>query len=127
MAKLVDLKNYMKFPLQFDGNGAITSGRNDHIREQIEQVIFTLPGERVFRPEFGAGARALIFEPNQSALKKITEKRLHSSLTQALQGEVDPKSLEVSVETEEEKLIVTISYTLATIGQEESHSFELGV
>ncbi len=35
-----------------------------HIREQIEQVLFTDPGDRVFRPEFGAGVRRLVFEPN---------------------------------------------------------------
>ncbi len=35
-----------------------------HIREQIEQVLFTDPGERVFRPELGAGMRQLVFEPN---------------------------------------------------------------
>ena len=35
-----------------------------HIREQIEQVLFTDPGERVFRPEFGAGVRRLVFEPS---------------------------------------------------------------
>jgi len=96
------------------------------VRDQIEQVLFTQPGERVFRPQFGAGVRALIFEPNARALWEITKKRLIASLAEALQGEVDPKTLEVIVEGEEEELKIVIRYTLATIGFTEEQSFTLG-
>ena len=94
--------NYMKFPFSIGKNGAKTSSRSEHVREQIEQVLFTNPRERVFRPEFGAGVRRLVFEPNASALRMITEKRLRASLTEALMGEVDPKTLDVEVEGKDE-------------------------
>ena len=117
---------YMSFPLRIGASGADTSNRNAHVREQIEQVLFTNPGERAFRPEFGVGIRALIFEPNNAVLWEITRKRLLASLAEALRGEVDPKTLEVSVEGEDEKLIVVISYTLAAIGHSERQEFLVG-
>jgi phage baseplate assembly protein W len=117
---------YLSFPFSIASDGARTSERKSHVREQIEQVLFTNPEERVFRPEFGAGVRSLIFEPNASPLWKITCKRLTASLAEALQGEVDPKTLEVEVRGEGEKLLVVISYALATIDHAEQHEFMVG-
>ena len=124
MPRLID-PAYLSFPLRIGARGASTSARREHVRQQIEQVLFTDPGERVFRPEFGAGIRALIFEPNDSVLADILRKRLTDTLTDALKGEVDPKALQVDVRAEEEKLFVVISYALATIGQSESYKIPL--
>ena len=121
MPKLND-PGYLKFPFRVGPAGPDTSDRAEHVREQIEQVLFTDPGERVFRPEFGVGLRALVFEPNGSALREVTRKRLLSSLAVALQGEVDPKTLEVEVVSEDEKLFVRIAYALAAIGHSETHT-----
>jgi hypothetical protein len=117
---------YLAFPLRIDSGGPRTAGRAEHIRGQIEQVLFTLPGERVFRPDFGAGVRALVFEPNSAATRQVTRQRLLASLAEALQGEVDPKSIEVEVEGEDSRLEITVSYVLAAIGQQEKHRFTLG-
>ncbi len=120
--------NYMGFPLRIGPDGALTSKRKEHVKQQIEQVLFTSPGERVFLPEFGAGVRNLLFEPNASPLWEVTKKRLLASLAEALRGEVDPKTLDVEVcrkeekLCKEEKLFITISYTLAAIGHKESHT-----
>ena len=86
MPRLID-PAYLSFPLRIGARGAATSARRDHVRQQIEQVLFTDPGERVYRPEFGAGIRALIFEPNGSVLADILRKRLTDSLADALQGD----------------------------------------
>jgi Bacteriophage baseplate protein W len=80
----------------------------------------------VFRPEFGAGVKALVFEPNDTPLWQITKRRLLASLADALQGEVDPKSIEVDVSGEEATLTIAIAYTLAAIGQRDSQVFTLG-
>ena len=120
MPRLSD-PGYLSFPFRIGSGGGRTSGRALHVREQIEQVLYTNPGERVFRPEFGVGVRSLVFEPNGSPLWEITRKRLLASLADALQGEVDPRTLGVDVYGEEEKLYVVISYTLAAIGHTESH------
>jgi uncharacterized protein len=120
-------REYMRFPFALDAHGAVRSTRSEHVREQIEQVLFTLHGERWYRPEFGVGVRALVFEPNNEALAQLTKKRLLASLAQALSGEVDPKNLGVEVERAEEKLLVTITYTLAALNHSERQQFLVGV
>ena len=117
---------YLKFPFSVGDDGPKTSSRSEHVREQIEQVLFTSPKERVFRPEFGVGVRRLVFEPNNAALRNTTLKRLNASLAEALHGEVDPRTLEIDASNEDEKLIIHISYVLASINRQESHTFTLG-
>ncbi len=117
---------YLKFPFSVGDDGVKTSSRSEHVREQIEQVLFTSPKERVFRPEFGVGVRRLVFEPNNVTLRNTTVKQLNASLAEALHGEVDPRTLEIGVSNEGEKLIIHISYVLAVINRQESHTFTLG-
>ncbi len=117
---------YLSFPFRMGENGGELSARAAHIREQIEQVIFTSPGERVFRPEFGFGARQHVFENNAIPLWETIRTRLHSSLAEALAGEVDPKTLRIEVGAppgQEEQLLVSISYELAALQKEEHHEF----
>ncbi len=128
MSERLPTGSYLSFPFRMKSDGGATSGRAAHVREQIEQVLFTDPGERVFRPEFGAGVRRLVFEPNSTALWEVVRKRLQASLNVALQGEVDPKTLEIEVSADEdnpERLLIEVSYVLATIRHRESHNFTL--
>ncbi len=126
--------SYLKFPFRVDASGTQTSGRSQHVREQIEQVLFTNQFERVFRPEFGAGIRQAIFEPNKPALWELLKKRLNSSLLEILQGEVDPRTLQIEIEGVDtltgmstEKITVLIRYELAAIGQEEEHMIPVNI
>ncbi len=122
MAGLIN-PDYMRFPFEIGSDGCVVSQRNQHIRQQIEQVLFTHPGERLFRPDFGAGVRSMLFEPNNNILWEMTKKRLIAALSEALKGEVDPGTLVVDVDGDEEKLVVIISYTLATINRNERQEF----
>jgi len=125
MPGLIESK-YLKFPFSMGQNGPKTSTRSKHVSEQIEQVLFTSPKERVFRPEFGIGVRRLVFEPNNTALRNTTVKRLNASLAEALHGEVDPRTLEIEVSNEDAKLNIQISYILAAINKKESFTFVAG-
>jgi hypothetical protein len=119
---------YMAFPFRLSATGAENVARMDHIRHQVEQVLFTSPGERVFRPEFGFGARRHVFEPNAAPLWELARNRLFGSLAEALSGEVDPKTLKVDVGPgpgQPEVLLVEITYTIAALQKEERHSFQL--
>ena len=58
--------------------------RGDHIRDLIEQVLFTSPGERVMRPDFGSGLLALVFEPNSTTLAATTQFLVQGALQQHL-------------------------------------------
>ncbi len=115
-------QTYMRYPFEIEAAGAATSGRAAHVREQIAQVLLTVPGERVFRPDFGAGVRRLVFEPNDDALVALTEKRLRSSLDDTVRGEVDPKTLAIAVSRTDDApatLSITISYQLTALGQDD--------
>lgn len=127
MPRLTD-PTYLSFPFEVDAGGPKTVRRREHVREQIEQVLFTVPGERVFRHEFGAGVKRLVFEPYTDALREITHKRLSAALTDVLRGEVDPKTLQIEVAPapgagavlSEQHLVITVSYRLATINSSET-------
>lgn len=114
---------YLKFPFSVGSDGPKNSSRSEHVYQQIEQVLFTSPKERVFRPEFGVGIRRLVFEPNNAVLWNITQKQLSTSLADALHGEVDPRTLNIDIKSEAGKLIILISYRLAAINKQESQSF----
>lgn len=119
---------YMAFPFVMTRGGPATSNRMEHIREQVMQVIFTSPGERVFRPDFAFGARRHVFEPNAPALHELVQTRLYGALAEALAGEVDPKTLKVEVGAPAdapERMVVRISYVIAALQKEESHAFTL--
>lgn len=118
-------RDYMRFPFRVGAEGAQTSSRHQHVREQIEQILFTNPGERWYRPDFGIGARALVFEPNSSPLWELVKKRLLATLAEALKGEVLPESLAVEVTGENEKLMILISYQMAALQHSEKLQFVL--
>lgn len=116
-------QSFMKFPFQIGAQGAITSDRAEHVREQIQQVLLTVAGERVFRPQFGAGVRRLVFEPNNAALASVTDKRLRASLNDVLLGEVDPKSLQIAVDRptdRPETFVITLKYQLSAVGESDA-------
>jgi phage baseplate assembly protein W len=117
---------FLGFPLRIGAGGPRVSGRIEHVRELIEQLLLTSPGERVMRPDFGVGVRALVFEPESSALREVASKRIRAALADLLEGEVDPRSLEVQIVPDQEQLTITISYALATIGRREQHTVALG-
>lgn len=126
MTSLIDPK-YMSFPFRLGAHGAETSRRREHVRQQIEQVLFTDPGERIFRSDFGAGVRRLVFEANGTVLWDLTKQRLLASLSEVLQGEVDPSSIHIEVgnQGDEDTLYIRIAYRLATINREEEQVFAL--
>ena len=120
--------SYMAFPFRMGAAGAETVTRFDHIRDQVMQVLFTSPGERVFRPEFGFGARRHVFEPNAAALWEYTQNRLYGALAEALTGEVDPRTIQVTVGPgpgAPEVLLVRIRYVIAALQKEEIHEIEV--
>jgi phage baseplate assembly protein W len=99
------------FPYHFDQRGrTATTGRDDYIRDLIEQVLFTSPGERVMRPDFGSGVLSLIFELNSTTLAATTQVIVQGALQQYLSGLIAVQGVEVtSVEGE---LHVDVRYTV---------------
>jgi len=126
---MLNQQDYLQFPLHIGGEGGVNSDRIAHVREQIEQVLFTHPGERWYRPDFGAGVSALVFEINNPALWEVAKKCLVASLSETLAGEVDPKSLQVDVAEDEsnaEQLVIVVRYNLAALNHSETQRFLVG-
>lgn len=99
------------YPYNFSGQGRTASADyTSHIRDLIEQVIFTSPGERVNRPTFGSGVLQMVFEPNSVELVGTTQFLVQSSLQEWL-GDLIQVSA-VDVEADEERLNVTVSYVI---------------
>ncbi|HEY1770181.1 MAG TPA: GPW/gp25 family protein [Chthoniobacterales bacterium] len=98
------------FPFHFDTRGRTAAPNNDddHIRDLIEQVLFTAPGERVNRPDFGSGLLNLAFAPNSDQLAATTQYLVQGSLQQFLGDLIQVNAVEV--ENEDSTLRVTVSY-----------------
>ena len=60
------------------------TGPDDHLRDLIEQVLFTSPGERVMRPDFGSGLLGLVFEPGGTELAATTQHLVQGALQREL-------------------------------------------
>ena len=119
-------QTFTAFPFRIGQGGVHQTSRLGHIRDSVEQVLFTSPGERVFRPEWGFGARQFVFEPNQVAIWETVQNRLTAALAETLAGEIDPKTLRVKVGADPDegaKLLVEITYTVAAVHKEETHAF----
>lgn len=102
---------WVDFPFRIDGRGrTATTDEGDHIRDLVEQVLFTTPGERVNRPTFGCGLLQLVFEPNSEPLALAVQATVQASLQHWL-GELIVVE-QVKVETQDSLLRVTVGYTI---------------
>jgi phage baseplate assembly protein W len=106
------------------GRTASTDG-DDHVRDMIEQVLFTTPFERVNRPTFGSGLLQLVFAPNSDALVAATQLTVQGNLQQWL-GDVI-QVLDVIVESEDATMRVTVTYTIRRTQQVHTARFEKGI
>jgi phage baseplate assembly protein W len=87
------------FPFHFDGRGRTASTTDDdHIRDMIEQFLFTNPGERVNRPDFGAGLLRLIFAPNSPELAAALRVTIQAGLQRWLNDLIEVRKLECTSE-----------------------------
>ena len=99
------------YPYHFDGRGRTAQTTADeHIRDLIEQVLFTTPGERVNRPTFGSGVLQLVFAPNNDALAAATQVTIQGALQQWL-GELILVEA-VNVENDDATLRVQVRYVV---------------
>ncbi len=101
---------FLDFPFHVDGRGrSAETAEDDHIRDMIYQVLFTNPGERVNRPDFGCGIKQLVFMPSSDALATATQFLVQGSLQRWLDSVIQVESVEV--EAVESELRVTVIYS----------------
>lgn len=111
------------FPFKFNtlGRTAATTD-NDHIRDMIEQLLFTNPGERVNRLEFGSGLMQLVYAPNSSELAATLQFTMQAALQTWLGDVIDVQDLDVT--SEDAQLRVTVSYRIRRTGEDLIEQFE---
>jgi phage baseplate assembly protein W len=111
------------FPFHFDSRGrtALTDV-DDHIRDMIEQFLFTSPGERVNRPDFGSGLLAMVFEPNSPELAAALQHTIQAGLQRWLGDLIEVRDLQVT--SEDATLRVSIQYVVRRSGESRTETFE---
>ena len=88
---------HIDYPFRVDGRGRTADTTDDdYLRDLVEQVLFTAPGERVNRPSFGSGVLRLVFEPNSDELATATEFLVQSALQQWLGDVIEVQAVEVT-------------------------------
>ena len=110
------------YPFRIDGRGRVAAAdEEEHVRQMIEQLLFTAPGERVNRPDFGTGVMQLVFAPNSQELAAATEFTVQGALQQWLGDRVQVEA--VQVESEDATLRITVQYILRRTQQRSSAQF----
>lgn len=113
------------YPFHFDDRGRTARADDEkHIRDLIEQVLFTSPGERVNRPTFGSGLMQLVFAPINDELAAATQFLVQGALQQWLGDLIQVE--EVKVESEESTLQVTVKYMVRRSQQRHIAQFSRG-
>jgi phage baseplate assembly protein W len=123
MSALISNRSYLDDPFHLDTRGrSAETPPDDHVRDLIFQVLFTSPGERVNRPEFGCGLKQLVFMPNSDALATATQQLVQGSLHRWLEEVISVESVEVS--TVESSLVVRVVYTRRDTGERRADVFD---
>jgi phage baseplate assembly protein W len=121
------MTQYNYYPFKIDGRGrtAAAAARDEHIKQLIEQVLFTALGERVNRPTFGSGVNQLVFAPNSSELASATQFLVQGALQQWLKDVIHVES--VTAKNYESTLTVVVHYIVKRSQESRSVEFVMRV
>ena len=112
-------------PFHFDARGhTADTGDDDHVRDLIEQVLFTSPGERVNRASFGSGLLQLPFSPNGDQVATTVQMLVQGSLQQWLGDRIVVEA--VQVDAVDATLTVAVQYSTRRDGQRRVAQFRHG-
>jgi phage baseplate assembly protein W len=118
-----DAPLFVDFPFHIDWTGrAATTSREKHVRNLLEQLLFTSPGERINRPFFGCGLDQALFRPNSEILAETARVTTEASIQQWLGHLIQLESLNITAS--ENVLTVQVSYHLLDDGERNTTTFE---
>lgn len=114
-------------PFRLDARGRTAAAADDgtHLRDLLELLLFTSPGERVNRPDFGGGVRPLVFDPNSAELAAALRFNLQANLQRWLGDALDVR--ELTVTNDDAALRVDISYLVRRTGEVRTDQFDRAV
>lgn len=103
------------FAYRLDDRGRTAGATpDDHILQMLEQLLFTRPGERVNRPDFGCGLLDLVFSPNSPELAATLDLTVAAAVQRWLGDVIELTALDVSAQ--ESTLTVSLSYQVLATG-----------
>jgi len=110
------------YPFRFDNRFRTASaGYADHIREMIEQLLMTDPGERVNRPDFGGGLRQMVFAPNSPELAAALQFTVRAAVQEYLSDLIEVQDLAVT--SSDSTLTVALQYTIRATHEKKTEQF----
>jgi phage baseplate assembly protein W len=113
-------------PFAIDARGRSATATDDqHLRDMIMLVLFTAPGERVNRPEFGCGVAQLVFAPNSDALAATTEQLVHGALIRWLDPVIIVRAVQVT--SDDATLTIAVTYSPRATGEIRQDLFRVPV
>ena len=102
------------FPVAVDPTGAIAEAEYEaDIEQSVRIILGTEPGERVMRPDFGAGLRRLMFEPMNTTTAALARHRVEQSLIQ-WEPRINSMTVTVAVDGPNGRLRIDVSYRIRT-------------
>jgi len=111
------------YPFHIDRRGHVAdTNADDHIRDLIEQVLFTAPGERVNRPTFGSGLLQLVFAPNSDVLATAAQASVQGALQQWLGDLIQLEAVQVT--SSDSTLEVLVQYVVRRTQQRHVAQFQ---
>jgi phage baseplate assembly protein W len=114
------------FPYAVDRRGrTAATGEDEHVRDLVEQVLFTAPGERVNRPSFGSGLLQLVFAPLSDELATATQFLVQGALQQWLGDVIEVEAVEV--EGEDSTLGIRVVYSVRRTGERRTVDLSRGL
>jgi phage baseplate assembly protein W len=112
----------LAYPYHFDSLGrTATTDDTTHIRDMIEQLLFTAPGERVNQPDFGSGLLQMVFAPNSNELAAALQFTTQAAIQRFLGDLIDLQQLNVNAS--DATLNVTVQYIIRSTQQSQTNTF----
>jgi len=115
---------HLSFPFRVSPEGRTTTVRSleEHVRDEVMQLILTNPGERLFLPEFGGGVRRLVFEGGGQTTEAMAKAMISQAVARWLDRRVTLE--ELTVVSREATLTVDLVYRIAGTDDKRRLRFE---
>src|SRR5262245_3335480 len=109
-------ERFLRYPFSLGAQGgiAVIDDADRHLRDKVEAVLFTAPGERVNQPGFGVGLNRAVFDPLDELTIAAIEFRIQQAIRRDLGDEIIVDAVDVEAEPEAGTLIVKLAFRRRT-------------
>ena len=108
----------LRYPFDIDASGGRAAEESDYeayVRQLIRQVLLVAPGERINRPDFGAGVRRMVFQPTSPEIAAMAQTFVYQALSRWLATVIKVEA--VNVTSAESTLLIDVRYLIVQRGE----------